>query len=62
MLSDLKTAFTFTPALIVKIKFPEKTIFPRDREIKDLRNVPRKFSQNLSPAKIKENKVFYEYG
>ena len=32
----------------------------RDREIKDSRNVPRKFSRNLSPAKIKENKVFIE--
>ena len=33
------------------------TIFLRDREIKDSRNVARKFSRNLSPAKIKENKV-----
>ena len=40
-----------------EIKFPANTIFLRDREIKDSRNVPRKFSRNLSPAKIKENKV-----
>ena len=40
-----------------EIKSPANTIFLRDREIKDSRNVPRKFSQNLSPAKIKENKV-----
>ena len=40
-----------------EIKFPAYTIFLRDREIKDSRNVPRKFSRNLSPAKIKENKV-----
>ena len=38
-------------------KFPANTIFLRDREIKDSRNVLRKFSRNLSPAKIKENKV-----
>ena len=44
-----------------EIKFPANTIFLRDREIKDSRNVPRKFSQNLSPAKIKENKVFVKY-
>ena len=43
-----------------EIKFPGNTIFPRDREIKDSRNVPRKFSRNLSPAKIKENKVACE--
>ena len=40
-----------------EIKFPANTIFFRDCEIKDSRNVPRKFSRNLSPAKIKENKV-----
>ena len=40
-----------------EIKFPANTIFLRHREIKDSRNVPRKFSRNLSPAKIKENKV-----
>ena len=40
-----------------EIKFAANTIFLRDREIKDSRNVPRKFSRNLSPAKIKENKV-----
>ena len=40
-----------------EIKFPANTIFLRDREIKDSRNVPRKFSRNLTPAKIKENKV-----
>ena len=40
-----------------EIKFPANTVFLRDREIKDSRNVPRKFSRNLSPAKIKENKV-----
>ena len=40
-----------------EIKFPANTIFLRYREIKDSWNVPRKFSQNLSPAKIKENKV-----
>ena len=39
-----------------EIKFHANTIFLRDREIKDSRNVPRKFSRNLSPAKIKENK------
>ena len=42
-----------------EIKFPANTIFLRDREIKDLRNLPRKFSRNLSPAKIKENKVIH---
>ena len=36
-----------------EIKFPANKIFLRDREIKDLRNVPQKFSRNLSPAKIK---------
>ena len=41
-----------------EIKFPANTIFLRNREIKDSRNVPRKFSRNLSPAKIKENKVY----
>ena len=41
-----------------EIKFPANTIFLHDREIKDWRNVPRNFSRNLSPAKIKENKVF----
>ena len=40
-----------------EIKFHPNTIFLRDREIKDSRNVLRKFSRNLSPAKIKENKV-----
>ena len=40
-----------------EIKSPANTIFLRDREIKDSRNVPRKFSRNLSPAKIKENTV-----
>ena len=40
-----------------EIKFPANTIFLRDREIKHSRNVLRKFSRNLSPAKIKENKV-----
>ena len=40
-----------------EIKFPANTIFLRDREIKDARNVPRKFSRNLSPAKIKENNI-----
>ena len=44
--------------LFREIKFPANTIFLRDREIKDSRNAPRKFSRNLSPAKIKENKVF----
>ena len=44
-----------------EIKFPANTIFLRHREIKDSRNVPRKFSRNLSPAKIKENKVFTFY-
>ena len=39
-----------------EIKFPANTIFLRDREIKDLRNVLRKVSRNLRPAKIKENK------
>ena len=34
------------------------TIFLHDGAIKDSRNVRRKFSLNLSPAKIKENKVF----
>ena len=34
-----------------------QTIFLRDREIKNSRNVLRKFSRNLSHAKIKENKV-----
>ena len=40
-----------------EIKSPANTIFLRDCEIKDSRNVPRKFSRNLSLAKIKENKV-----
>ena len=40
-----------------EIKFPANTVFLRDREIKDSRNVPRKLSRNLSPAKIKKNKV-----
>ena len=40
-----------------EIKSPANTIFLCDREIKDSRNVARKFSRNLSPAKIKENKV-----
>jgi len=31
-------------------------MFLRDREIKDSRNVLRKFSRNLTPAKIKDNK------
>ena len=42
-----------------EIKFPANTVFLRDREIKDSRNVPRKLSRNLSPAKIKENKGMY---
>ena len=44
-----------------EIKFPANTIFLRDREIKDSRNVPRKFSRNLIPAKMKENKVLNIY-
>ena len=40
-----------------EITFPANTVFLRDREIKDSRNVPRKCLRNLSPAKIKENKV-----
>ena len=44
-----------------EIKFPANTIFLRDREIKDSRNVPRKFSRNLSPAKIEGNKVKLQY-
>ena len=44
-----------------EIKFPANKIFLRDHEIKDSQNVPRKFSQNLSPAKIKENKVIHLY-
>ena len=42
-----------------EIKFPANTIFLCDCEIKDSRNVPRKFSRNLSAAKIKENRVVY---
>ena len=40
-----------------EIKIPANTIFLPDREIKDSRNVPRKFSRIVSPAKIKNNKV-----
>ena len=40
-----------------EIKFPANTVFLHDREIKDSRNVLRKFSRNLSPMKLKENKV-----
>ena len=40
-----------------EIKFPTNTIFLCYREIKDLQNVPRKFLRNLSPTKIKENRV-----
>ena len=49
----MKTQFFF----FFFFKFLENTIFLRDREIKDSRNVLRKFSRNLSSAKIKENKV-----
>ena len=43
-----------------EIKFPANAVFLRDREIKNSQSVPRKFSRNLSPAKIKENKVLHE--
>ena len=42
-----------------EIKFHANTIFLRDREIKDSRNATRKFSRNLCPAEIKENKVSF---